>query len=74
MNNLIIENQGNEMILRLNRKSFDNDYLISLLKRLQLEELAQKSGFTSKILGIAEQINQDWWDKNESSFLKDIRK
>ena len=55
-------------------EKFDNDYLISLLKRLQLEELAQKSGFTSKILGIAEQINQDWWDKNESSFLKDIRK
>jgi hypothetical protein len=25
-------------------------------------------------LGIAEQINQEWWDKNNESFLKGIKK
>lgn len=74
MKNLVIENRGSQMILKLNKKSFDESYLISLIKRLQIEELAQKSEFTSDIIGIAEQINQDWWDNNGEQFLKGIRK
>jgi hypothetical protein len=74
MENLVIENKGNQMILKLNKKGFDDSYLISLVKRLQAESLAQKSKFTSDILTIAEQINQDWWDKNGEKFLKGIKK
>lgn len=33
MENLVIENKGNQMILKLNKKGFDTDYLISLVKR-----------------------------------------
>jgi hypothetical protein len=72
MKNLEIENQGNQLILGINRKGFDENYLISLLKRLQVEELAQKSDYKSEILRIVEQINQDWWDKNREIFLKGV--
>lgn len=74
MENLIIENKGDEMILKLNKKGFDENYLISLVKRLQMESLAKKSGFNSKILSVAEQINQDWWDENGEEFLKEVKK
>jgi len=74
MENLVIENKGNQMILKLNKKGFDESYLISLVKRLQIESLAQKSKFTSNILTIAEQINQDWWNSNGEKFLKGIKK
>ncbi|MDY0143978.1 MAG: hypothetical protein RBR97_19015 [Bacteroidales bacterium] len=74
MENLIIENKGNQMILKLNKKGFDESYLISLVKRLQIEDLAYKAKFSPEILGIAEQINQEWWDKNNESFLKGIKK
>ena len=74
MKNLVIENKGNQMILKLNKKGFDENYLISLVKRLQVEELSQKSDFDSGILSIAEKINQDWWDKNGGKFLKGIKK
>ena len=74
MKNLIIENEGNQMILKINKKGFDENYLFSLLKRLQLEELSQKSDYNSDILSIAEQINQDWWDKNGEDFLKGVKK
>jgi hypothetical protein len=74
MENLVIENKGNQMILKLNKKGFDTDYLISLVKRLQLEDLAQKSNFSSDILSIAEQINQDWWSTNGDKFLKGVKK
>ena len=74
MENLIIENKGDEMILKLNKKGFDENYLISLVKRLQMESLAQKSGFNSSIMSVAEQINQDWWNENGEKFLNDVKK
>ncbi|NLA48650.1 MAG: hypothetical protein GX876_04210 [Bacteroidales bacterium] len=72
MSNLIIENKKDKMVLRLNKKGFDENYLISLVKRLQIEELAQKSGFTQEVLDLAEEIKQEWWLKNEDEFLSGI--
>ncbi len=74
MENLIIENKGDEMILKLNKKGFDENYLISLVKRLQMESLSKKSGFNSSIMSVAEQINQDWWNENGDKFLTDVKK
>jgi hypothetical protein len=74
MENLVIENKKNQLILKLNKKGFNKEYLISLVKRLQVEELAQKSNFNSDILSIAEQINQEWWDNNKDNFLKEVDK
>jgi hypothetical protein len=74
MENLIIENKGDQMVLKLYKKGFDDNYLISLVKRLQIESLAQKSGFNSSILSVAEQINQDWWNENGETFLKEVKK
>lgn len=74
MKNLIIENTGNQMVLRINKEGFDEDYLISLVKRLQLEELAEKAGFTSGILNVAEQINKEWWMENGETFLEGVKK
>ena len=62
------------MVLKLNKKGFDENYLISLIKRLQLESLAQKADFDSSIMEIAEHINQDWWDANGEQFLSDTKK
>ena len=74
MDNLVIENKGDQMVLKLNKKGFDENYLISLVKRLQMESLAQKSGFNSTILSVAEQINQDWWNENGETFLNEVKK
>lgn len=62
------------MILKLNKKGFDENYLIALVKRLQMESLAQKSGYGTSIMNIAEEINQKWWDENGEEFLKDVKK
>lgn len=74
MDNIVIENNGDQMVLKLNKKGFDERYLISLVKRLQIESLAQKSGFNATILSVAEQINQDWWDGNGEKFLIEVKK
>ncbi|HEX7585892.1 MAG TPA: hypothetical protein VF373_14485 [Prolixibacteraceae bacterium] len=74
MENFIIENKGDQMILKLNKKGFDENYLIALVKRLQMESLAQKAGFDTSILSIAEEINQEWWNENGDEFLKGVKK
>lgn len=62
------------MIIRLNRDSFNDNYLLSLIRRLRVEELAQQAGFDEKIMEIAEEIDQKWWDENGEEFLKDVEK
>ena len=39
-----------------------------------MESLAQKSGFNSSIMSVAEQINQDWWNENGAEFLDKVKK
>jgi len=74
MRNVAIANKGDKLVLTLNRKAFGKDYLIALVKRLQLEELAQKSGFTDSVESIADELHQQWWDKNAEDFLKGVKK
>ena len=74
MNGLSIETIGREMVIRLNKDSFDGTFLLSLIRRLTLEELANKADFDEKVLEISEEIDQQWWTKNGEEFLKDVRK
>ncbi len=74
MNGLSIETIGREMVIRLNKDSFSAIYLLSLIRRLTLEELAKKADFDEKILEIAEEIDQQWWTQNGEEFLKDVQK
>ncbi len=72
MKNFSIENKKNQIVVKINKKGFDENYLINLIKRLKIEELAQKSDFNADIMTIAEEINQEWWDANGEDFLKGI--
>lgn len=74
MKNIIIENTPDLMILKINKKAFDQDYLISLIKRLETEQMIEKADFKEEILEIADQIDQSWWDENGETFLKDVTK
>lgn len=74
MQNIIIENNEDQMILKLNKKAFNKEYLLSLVKRLQVEEFVEEANFDSEIMKIAEKIDQEWWDKNGDEFLKGIKK
>ena len=62
------------MVIRLNRKGFDSGYLLSLVRRLRLESLAEEANFDESVLEIAKEIDQKWWNENAAEFLKDVRK
>ena len=74
MQNIQIEDKKNRLVLTINKKGLDKDYLIRLVKRLQTEDLIYKSRINEDILDIAEDVNNDWWNKNKEDFLKDVKK
>jgi hypothetical protein len=74
MTALSIQNNRNEMFIRIDRNGFDESYLVSLVKRLELEVKAKEAEVSSEISKIADKINTDWWNKNGEDFLKDVKK
>jgi hypothetical protein len=74
MQNIQIENKKNSLILTINKKGFDQDYLIRLVKRLQTEDLIYKSEINDSILHVAEDLNLDWWNNNKEDFLSTKKK
>ncbi len=74
MTALSIQNNVIEMFIRIDRNGFDESYLVSLVKRLELEVKAKEAEVSSEISKIADKINTDWWNKNGEDFLKDVKK
>ena len=74
MQNIQIENKKNSLVLTINKKGLDQDYLIRLVKRLQTEDLIYKSQINDNILQVAEDLNRDWWNKNKEDFLSTKKK
>ncbi len=74
MKNFEVENAKNELILKFSKQFFVNRFLYNLVKRIQMEEIAQKSEFDPAVLDLANEINQSWWEKNGTDFLKDVKK
>ena len=74
MQNIQIQNKKNSLILTINKKGLDQDYLIRLVKRLQTEDLIYKSEINDSILQVAEDLNRDWWNNNKEDFLSTKKK
>jgi hypothetical protein len=56
MTALSIQNNGNEMFIRIDRNGFDESYLVSLVKRLELEVKAKEAEVSSEISKIVSLI------------------
>ncbi len=74
MNSLILKNTDDQIVLVIDKKKYDKKYLISLVKRLQLEEMMKQSKITKDVLNVAEEINEDWWNKHGDEFLKGLNR
>ncbi|MFY7935983.1 MAG: hypothetical protein ACOVOQ_01295 [Flavobacterium sp.] len=74
MNALTIQNTGNEMLIRFDRSTFDETYLMALIKRLEIEATAQAAQVSPNIGQIANEIDNSWWAKNGDDFLKDVKR
>ncbi|MCK4763520.1 MAG: hypothetical protein KAW12_15075 [Candidatus Aminicenantes bacterium] len=58
------------VVINIDKSLISKEYLLSLLNRLQLENLIKKADFDKKILGIPKEIKSNWWKENKDRFLE----
>lgn len=68
MNAINIQNQPDRYVISIDKNAVSSDFMIDLLERLQLEQLAQKIDFDDSILELGKEINANWWQQNKQRF------
>ena len=57
------------LVISIDKSLVSKEYLLNLLNRLYLEDLAKKADFDEKVLEISEEIKSNWWKENKDRFL-----
>ncbi len=71
MRAISLETEGDEFVIRLKKNSINETFVMELLRRLRMEQLAKEIDFDSGIDSLGEEIKADWWEKNKARFLKE---
>ncbi|MVM39078.1 hypothetical protein GO730_18580 [Spirosoma sp. HMF3257] len=71
MNAINIQNQPDRYVISIDKKAVSQEFMLELLERLQIEQLAQKVNFDDSILALGEEINTNWWQQNKHRFIKE---
>lgn len=71
MNAINIQNQPDRYVISIDKKAVSPEFMLELLERLQVEQLAQKVDFDDSILALGEEINANWWLQNKHRFIKE---
>ena len=74
MAGLNIQTENDQIIIQLSKDCFDENYILNLLERINIEYLAKKANFNDKVFDVAKEINEKWWMENKDAFLKDVVK
>lgn len=64
-----LDTNSDKYIISIDKKALDKTWLIKLVEKLRVEELAQQFDFNEEIEEIGEQIKSDWWVKNKHRFI-----
>lgn len=71
MNAIDIQNQPDRYIISIDKKAVSQEFMLELLERLQLEQLAKTVDFDDSILSLGEEINANWWQQNKQRFIRE---
>ncbi len=58
-------------MISIEKKGVSQEFMLELLERLQLEQLAQKVNFDDSILALGNEINKNWWQQNKHRFIEE---
>jgi hypothetical protein len=63
MTSIHLDTNSDKYVISIDKKALDKTWLIKLVEKLRVEELAQQFDFNEEIEEIGEQIKSDWWKK-----------
>lgn len=69
-----VQSNDKEVVIRFDKSEINTEAMLKILKRLQVEYLAQKADFKDNLLDIATEIDNQWWEANNQNFLKNVKK
>jgi hypothetical protein len=69
MGAISIQTEGDEFVIRLKKSSINEIFVMELLRRLRMEQLAKEIDFDNSIDSLGEEIKADWWEKNKDKHL-----
>ncbi|MCP1385348.1 hypothetical protein [Runella salmonicolor] len=71
MTSIHLDTLEDKYLISLDKSSFDKEWLMGLIERLRMEELAHKLNFDEGIEQLGEEIKSDWWNKNKQRFINE---
>lgn len=69
MTSIHLETKQDKYLISIDKATFDKEWLLRLIERLRMEELAQQFDFGEDIEQVGEEIKSDWWAKNKNRFI-----
>lgn len=69
MTTIHLDTQPDKYLISIDRSAIDRQWLVKLIERLRMEELAAQFNFGEEVEALGEQIKADWWEKNKSRFI-----
>ena len=70
MTTIHLDTQPDKYLISIDRSAIDRQWLVQLIERLRMEELAAQFDFGEDVENLSEQIKADWWTKNKGRFIK----
>jgi hypothetical protein len=69
MEAIILETKDDKFLITLDKNSFSQEFVMQIVDRLRMENLAEKVAFADDIENLGEEIKADWWNNNKSRLL-----
>ena len=64
-----ITSTNTEIIISLDKDSFETSFITSLIEKIDVEALAKKANFNKNVLELSEKIKEDWWKRNHKKYI-----
>ena len=69
MEAISLETKEDKFLITLDKKSFSQEFVMQIVDRLRMENLAEKVDFGNDIEDMGEEIKAGWWNNNKSRLL-----
>jgi hypothetical protein len=68
MQSMTIETTSDKVLITLDKKHFNQDVIIAMVKLIEIEAMAQEVNFCPDIAKLGEDIKRQWWQENKEYF------
>lgn len=72
METIHIQSEKDRVVITIDKQAIDQDFLLELLERLEIQRLVQQANFDESIEAVGQEIKANWWRENQHRFLKSV--